>query len=123
MSGGKETNCNNSEYLSHSAYFVIIDEINELVLTLLLSASLSRRLSSFSQILPRLFSKFAAKPEVGGTGLGLSIVKSIIEAHGGRVWAENNADGKGARFSVILRIANQSIKIKKSNSIKDYGRV
>ncbi len=66
-----------------------------------------------SQILPRLFSKFAAKSESGGTGLGLFITKSIIEAHGGRIWAENNADGNGAKFSLSLRIANQSIKIKK----------
>ncbi len=49
MSGGKETNCNNSEYLSHSAYFVIIDEINELVLTLLLSPSFSRSYQVFEE--------------------------------------------------------------------------
>jgi two-component system sensor histidine kinase VicK len=42
-----------------------------------------------SEILPRLFSKFASK-SYQGTGLGLFICKSIIEAHGGRIWAENN---------------------------------
>ena len=47
-----------------------------------------------SDILPRLFSKFATKAEKG-TGLGLFISKSIIEAHGGRIWGENNIDGKG----------------------------
>jgi signal transduction histidine kinase len=41
------------------------------------------------EIMPRLFSKFASKSFVG-TGLGLFISKSIIEAHGGRIWAENN---------------------------------
>ena len=42
-----------------------------------------------SEIIPRLFSKFASK-SFEGTGLGLFISKSIIEAHGGRIWAENN---------------------------------
>jgi signal transduction histidine kinase len=53
------------------------------------------------EIMPRLFSKFASKSFVG-TGLGLFISKSIIEAHGGRIWAENNTDGKGATFLVSL---------------------
>jgi two-component system sensor histidine kinase VicK len=46
------------------------------------------------EILPRLFSKFATKSDIG-TGLGLFISKSIVEAHGGRIWAENNKDSKG----------------------------
>jgi signal transduction histidine kinase len=54
-------------------------------------------------ILPRLFSKFASK-SFQGTGLGLFISKSIIEAHGGKIWAENNPDGKGATFSFSLPI-------------------
>ncbi len=55
------------------------------------------------EILPRLFSKFAAKSETG-TGLGLFISRSIVEAHDGKIWAENNADGKGAKFSFSLPI-------------------
>jgi signal transduction histidine kinase len=53
------------------------------------------------EILPKLFSKFATK-SFSGTGLGLFICKSIIEAHGGSIWAENNSNGKGATFSFTL---------------------
>jgi signal transduction histidine kinase len=57
------------------------------------------------EIMPRLFTKFSSK-SFSGTGLGLYICKKIIEAHGGRIWAENNKDGKGATFSFTLPIAN-----------------
>jgi two-component system sensor histidine kinase VicK len=56
-------------------------------------------------ILPRLFTKFATKADAG-TGLGLYISKSIIEAHGGRMWAENNSDGIGAAFSFSIPITS-----------------
>jgi two-component system, OmpR family, sensor histidine kinase VicK len=48
-----------------------------------------------------LFTKFATKSDQG-TGLGLYISKNIIEAHCGRIWAENNADGRGATFYFSL---------------------
>jgi two-component system sensor histidine kinase VicK len=53
------------------------------------------------EILPRLFTKFATRSD-RGTGLGLFICKGIVEAHGGKIWAENNSDGKGATFSFTL---------------------
>jgi signal transduction histidine kinase len=50
------------------------------------------------EIIPRLFTKFATKPETGGTGLGLFISKGIVKAHGGKIWAENDANEKGSAF-------------------------
>jgi len=54
-------------------------------------------------LFPKLFSKSAIASETGGNGLGLFVSKSIIEAHGGNIWAENNSDGKkGATFYFSL---------------------
>ena len=63
------------------------------------------------EIMPRLFAKFATKSDTGtGLGLGLYISKSIVEAHGGRIWAENNKDGeKGSTFYFSLPLSNNSV--------------
>jgi signal transduction histidine kinase len=53
------------------------------------------------EVYQKLFSKFITKSD-RGTGLGLFISKSIIESHGGRIWAENNPDGFGATFYFSL---------------------
>lgn len=53
------------------------------------------------QILPILFSKFATKSDKG-TGLGLYICKNIIEAHGGKIWAEDNTGKNGTTFSFSI---------------------
>ncbi|VFJ13138.1 ATP-binding protein [Candidatus Nitrosocosmicus franklandus] len=52
-------------------------------------------------VLSRLFNKFNTSSP-SGTGLGLYICRNIIEAHGGRIWAENNKESKGATFTFTL---------------------
>lgn len=54
-----------------------------------------------SKVRPDLFNKFATSSH-RGTGLGLYICRNIIEAHGGRIWAENNQDKNGATFSFTI---------------------
>jgi two-component system, OmpR family, sensor histidine kinase VicK len=67
-----------------------------------------------ADIMPRLFTKFASKCSEG-TGLGLYISKSIVEAHGGKIWAENNNSDvagakrtRGATFHFTLPVMNKS---------------
>jgi signal transduction histidine kinase len=62
--------------------------------------------------LPRIFDRFyradpARQVTTGGSGLGLAIVRAIVEAHGGRVWAENES-GAGARINFTLPLASTS---------------
>ena len=57
------------------------------------------------EILPQLFTKFVTKSD-RGTGLGLFIARSIIEAHGGIIWAENGVQHQGAVFLITLPLAN-----------------
>src|SRR5919197_4206629 len=75
------------------------------------------------EMLPRLFTKFATK-SFTGTGLGLFISKSIIEAHGGKMWAKNNSDDLdngekgGATFAFTLPLI---INRKQSDSKQERG--
>jgi signal transduction histidine kinase len=60
-----------------------------------------------NEIFPKLFTKFVSK-SFQGTGLGLYICKSIVVAHGGRIWAKNNEDGKGATFSFSIPLTDNN---------------
>ena len=58
-----------------------------------------------AESLPHLFRKFSraqSEDQGGDTGLGLAICKGIVEAHGGRIWAESDGPGLGARFTFTL---------------------
>jgi two-component system, OmpR family, sensor histidine kinase VicK len=56
------------------------------------------------EVMNKLFEKFTSKSEKG-TGLGLFISKSIVKAHGGNIWGENNKDANGATFTFTLPLA------------------
>jgi two-component system sensor histidine kinase VicK len=72
------------------------------------------------EILPKLFTKFATNSEKG-TGLGLFICKSIVEAHGGRVWTQSDNTGgerrTGATFCFSLPITDKSMNQQKQKHV------
>ena len=67
------------------------------------------------EVLPILFKKFATKSE-HGMGLGLYISKNFVEAHGGKIWAENNRDGAGATFTFMIPMQAKENVFKKDNN-------
>lgn len=61
------------------------------------------------EVIPNLFKKFYSRSDKG-TGLGLFISKSIVEAHGGKIWAENKEDNRGSIFRFSLPLNRQDIQ-------------
>jgi two-component system sensor histidine kinase VicK len=72
------------------------------------------------EIFEKLFTKFTTT-SFQGIGLGLYISKKIIEAHKGKIWAENNEDGGGATFSFSLPIHNDSENLHTYNRMSDHA--
>ncbi len=57
--------------------------------------------------LERIFNPFeqvdgSASRQYAGTGLGLSLTKSLVELHGGKIWAESEGEGKGSKFILLM---------------------
>lgn len=81
------------------------------------------------EIFPRLFSKFVTKAETGGTGLGLFISKAIIEAHGGRIWAENGStsnnsnERRGAVFTFSTPLNKEQEQQSSLPPQQDIGQI
>jgi signal transduction histidine kinase len=71
-----------------------------------------------SEMMPRLFSKFASK-SFTGPGLGLYISKNIVEAHGGKIWAHNNYDGKGATLTFSIPLIKEEEQHQKQQRLTD----
>jgi signal transduction histidine kinase len=76
--------------------------------------------------LDRIFDRFhrvggEVARSIGGTGLGLAICKGLVEAHGGRIWAESEGEGKGSRFSFTLpAFAEGTSDVNRSKGADDH---
>ena len=85
--------------------------------------------------LPHLFRKFSRmdgedrRRDIAGSGLGLAICKGIVEAHGGRIWAESDGPGLGARFTFTIPVAQDAgigaanLPVRSSRSERERERI
>ena len=70
-------------------------------------------LEHLSHIFDRFYrvDKSRSRQAGGGSGIGLTIARALVEAHGGRIWAESAGEGQGSQFSFTLPIIQQPLML------------
>jgi signal transduction histidine kinase len=81
-----------------------------------------------SETLPHLFEKFsraddASKTNIIGTGLGLFVAKQIVDAHGGKIWAESAGKGKGATFFIRLYVSKGHDNVRSETATSGTAKI
>jgi signal transduction histidine kinase len=75
--------------------------------------------------LDRIFDRFhrvggEVARRIGGTGLGLAICKGLVDAHGGRIWAESEGEGKGSVFKFALPLLPEAAEVTGLKGVDDH---
>lgn len=94
---------------------LIITKQNRLVKVTVGDTGMGIKIANLEKVFTRFFQENVSLP---GTGLGLSICKSIVEAHGGKIWAESKGKGLGTRITFTLPLHGANSKEQKTNNNK-----
>ena len=103
----------NAAWNSHEASAIGVSAVRESYHVAVSVTDEGRGISA--ERLPHLFRKFSRldgedrRRDIAGSGLGLAICKGIVEAHGGRIWAESDGLGLGSRFTFTIPVAGDAV--------------